>query len=151
MQRLKRTRVRQVGSSEELDEEQLKKKTFNSQFGKKLHTEMIKGLQYTNLMAEVLKSIIADIDPDNALLSIPVPTILDHSSSERITEKQPHSNASSADQHLDQDSNSPFCVKKDSPKQRRKSVTADKGAKKRGSKVVASQNNLDQMLLEMLT
>lgn len=101
MQRMKRTRVRQIVSNEELDEEQLKKKTFNSRFGKKLCSEMKQGLQYTNLMTEVLKSIIADIDPDNVLLSIPLPTILDPASSERSTEKLSQSNSSSADQNED--------------------------------------------------
>ena len=101
MQRMKRTRVRQIVSNEELDEEQLKKKTFNSRFGKKLCSEMKQGLQYTNLMTEVLKSIIADIDPDNVLLSIPLPTILDLASSERSTEKLSQSNSSSADQNED--------------------------------------------------
>ena len=68
MQRMKRQRVRQSGSVG--GEEQLKKNTFNPRLAKKLHFEMTEALQFTNMMTEVLKSIMVEIDPENPLLSI---------------------------------------------------------------------------------
>jgi hypothetical protein len=75
MQRMKRQRAKQIG--EEVDEEVLKKTIFNGRFAKKIHTDLQHGLQYTNMMTEVLKSIIQEIDPENPLLSIPMPTVFD--------------------------------------------------------------------------
>lgn len=79
MQRMKRQRARQIGSAdgEEPNDEQLCKKTFNGRFAKKLHSDLINGLQYTNMMTEILKSVMLEIDPENPLLSIPLPTVFD--------------------------------------------------------------------------
>jgi hypothetical protein len=79
MQRLKRQRARQMGNAggEELDDEHLKEKTFNPRFAKKLVQETKQGIQFCNMMTEVLKSIITEIDPNNPLLRIPMPTVFD--------------------------------------------------------------------------
>jgi hypothetical protein len=79
MQRMKRQRTRQLGPAggEEMDDEQLKLKTFNPRFAKKLHSDMIQGLQFTNMIGEVLKSVMREIDPENPLLSIPFPSVFD--------------------------------------------------------------------------
>eukprot|EP00804_Cyclotella_cryptica_P018529 CCRYP_004340-RA/>CCRYP_004340-RA protein AED:0.31 eAED:0.31 QI:280/1/1/1/0.66/0.42/7/1189/509 len=84
MQRLKRQRARQMGTSggDELDDEHMKKKTFNARLAKKLHSEMKQGLMFCNMMTEVLKSIVTEIDPDNPLLSIPMPKVFDPDTSE---------------------------------------------------------------------
>ncbi|KAL7521856.1 hypothetical protein ACHAWX_006534 [Stephanocyclus meneghinianus] len=83
MQRLKRQRARQVGAAGgDEDDEHLKKKTFNARLAKKLHSEMKQGLLFCNMMTAVLKSIITEIDPDNPLLSIPMPAVFDPDSNE---------------------------------------------------------------------
>ncbi|KAL7488126.1 hypothetical protein ACHAW6_013715 [Cyclotella cf. meneghiniana] len=83
MQRLKRQRARQIGAAGgDEDDEHLKKKTFNARLAKKLQSEMKQGLLFCNMMTAVLKSIISEIDPDNPLLSIPMPTVFDPDSNE---------------------------------------------------------------------
>lgn len=76
MQRMKRQRARQTTTGgAELDDGNLKKKTFNGRFAKKIHSDLEIGLQYTNMMAEVLRSVLRSIDPENPLLSIPLPSV----------------------------------------------------------------------------
>ena len=90
MQRMKRQRARQGaagGEGEEFDNEHLKKKTFNVRFAKRLYSEMTQGLQFTNMMTEVLKSIIQEVDPDNPLLKVPMPLVFDPEQPKNMTTK----------------------------------------------------------------
>ncbi|KAL9182019.1 hypothetical protein ACHAXT_012362 [Thalassiosira profunda] len=86
MQRMKKQRMRAVkqkgegGSSKkdekpEDDEERIKRETFNVRMAKRMQSDMIEGLQFTNLMTDVIRSILEDIDPDNPLLLVQPPMI----------------------------------------------------------------------------
>ena len=60
---------------DDVDEESLKLETFNVRVAKKMQSEMKQGLQFCNLMAEVIKSILLEIDPENPLLSVQPPIV----------------------------------------------------------------------------
>lgn len=86
MQRLKRQRARTSKQKEsekskssskedQEDEEQLKKKTFNVRFAKRMQEEMKHGLQFTNLMQGLLREILEKIDPENPVLLLQPPLI----------------------------------------------------------------------------
>jgi hypothetical protein len=81
MQRIKRQRARAVkhkereGSTMGEKEERLKLDTFNARIAKRMNLEMTKGLQYCNMMADIIRTILEDIDPTNPVLLVQPPII----------------------------------------------------------------------------
>jgi len=57
------------------EEERLKLDTFNVRVAKRMQTEMKQGLQFCNLMTDVIRSILEDIDPENPMLLVQPPMI----------------------------------------------------------------------------
>jgi hypothetical protein len=56
-------------------EERLKLDTLNGRLAKRMHAEMTQGLQYCNMMSDIIRTILEDIDPLNPVLLVPPPTI----------------------------------------------------------------------------
>lgn len=81
LQRIKRQRARackqrEGGSgSKDVIEEKLKLDTFDASIAKRMYIEMKNGLQYCNLMANVVRTVLEDIDPDNPILWAKPPVI----------------------------------------------------------------------------
>lgn len=76
VQKHKRQRLRQYKKQNQddaeidtADLERVKVKTFNVRVAEKMITEMNQGLQFCDLMADTIKSILKEIDPDNPLIS----------------------------------------------------------------------------------
>lgn len=76
LQRIKRQRARSckqkegAGLSKDLVEENLKIETFDARVAKRMYAEMKQGLQYCNLMTNVVRTILEDIDPENPILLV---------------------------------------------------------------------------------
>jgi len=77
MQKLKRQRARQYKKQHQdetdvdcVDQERLKAETFNVKVAEKMIAEMNQGLQFCDLMADTIKSILREIDPDNPLIHL---------------------------------------------------------------------------------
>lgn len=75
IQRTKRQRARQYKKQHQddtdidgADQERLKAETFNARVAEKMISEMNQGLQFCDLMADTIKSILREIDPDNPLI-----------------------------------------------------------------------------------
>ncbi|KAL3759843.1 hypothetical protein ACHAWU_007587 [Discostella pseudostelligera] len=81
LQRIKRQRARSckqkegAGLSKDLVEENLKIETFDARVAKRMYAEMKQGLQYCNLMTNVVRTILEDIDPENPILLVKPPVI----------------------------------------------------------------------------
>lgn len=92
VQRLKRQRARQLQSTKnkdmngtdnkddgyshpDMDEETLKRETFNPRLAKKMQSELKQGLQFCNLISEVITSILREIDPQHPLLGVQAPIV----------------------------------------------------------------------------
>ena len=60
---------------EEANEERMKKDTFLPPLAKRMRLEMTQGLQYCNMMSDIIRSIIEDIDPENPILGISPPPV----------------------------------------------------------------------------
>jgi hypothetical protein len=81
MQQIKRQRVRARknkelgGSTKDEEEDRLKLETFNPRIAKRMHMEMTQGLQYCNMMSDIIRTILEDIDPLNPVLLVQPPTI----------------------------------------------------------------------------
>jgi hypothetical protein len=61
---------------EEANEERTKKDTFLPPLAKRMRLEMTQGLQYCNMMSDIIRSIIEDIDPENPILGISPPPVV---------------------------------------------------------------------------
>jgi hypothetical protein len=61
---------------EEANEERMKKDTFLPPLAKRMRLEMTQGLQYCNMMSDIIRSIIEDIDPENPILGISPPPVV---------------------------------------------------------------------------
>jgi hypothetical protein len=57
-------------------EEKMKKVTFLPPLAKRMRLEMTQGLQYCNMMSDIIRTIIEDIDPENPILGIPPPPVV---------------------------------------------------------------------------
>ena len=57
-------------------EEKMKKYTFLPPLAKRMRLEMTQGLQYCNMMSDIIRTIIEDIDPENPILGIPPPPVV---------------------------------------------------------------------------
>lgn len=81
MQQIKKQRARAIkhkelsGSTKDEEEERLKLETFNPRIAKRMHMEMTQGLQYCNMMSDIIRTILEDIDPFNPVLLVQPPTI----------------------------------------------------------------------------
>jgi len=92
VQRLKRQRARQLQNTKnkdmngtdskddryslpDMDEETLKRETFNPRIAKKMQIELKQGLQFCNLITEVITSILREIDPEHPLLGVQTPIV----------------------------------------------------------------------------
>ena len=61
-------------------EERTKRETCNARVAKKMQAEMKEGLRFCNLMTDVLRSVLEDLDPENPVLLLQPPPIGDDSS-----------------------------------------------------------------------
>ena len=97
VQKTKRQRTRQYkkqhqddADTDYADQERLKAETFNARVAEKMITEMNQGLQFCDLMADTLKSILVEIDPDNPLISVDsapaAPSLLEIQKNPRVAE-----------------------------------------------------------------
>ncbi len=59
----------------EEEEEKLKLNTFNARVARKMHLEMTQGLQYCNMMSDIIRTILEGIDPTNPVLLVQPPII----------------------------------------------------------------------------
>ena len=59
----------------EEEQERLKLDTFNARIAKRIHLEMTQGLQYCNMMSDIIRTILEDIDPTNPVLLVQPPSI----------------------------------------------------------------------------
>ena len=85
MQRIKKQRIRiwkqkEGGSTNEHnsfqeEEEQLKNGTFNVRLAKRMKADMTQGLQFCNLMKDVIRSVLEEVDPENPILTVQPPTL----------------------------------------------------------------------------
>ena len=57
-------------------EEKMKKDTFLPPLAKRMRLEMTQGLQYCNMMSDIIRTIIEDIDPENPILGIFPPPVV---------------------------------------------------------------------------
>eukprot|EP00578_Thalassiosira_sp_NH16_P018550 CAMPEP_0181099212 /NCGR_PEP_ID=MMETSP1071-20121207/12540_1 /TAXON_ID=35127 /ORGANISM="Thalassiosira sp., Strain NH16" /LENGTH=907 /DNA_ID=CAMNT_0023181861 /DNA_START=166 /DNA_END=2889 /DNA_ORIENTATION=- len=69
------TSVKDVASDFQEAEEKLKLDTFDVRVAKKMQIEMKQGLQFCNLMTDVIGSILEDVDPENPILLVQPPMI----------------------------------------------------------------------------
>ena len=66
-----------TGTIEDDDnEEKMKKETFLPPLAKRMCLEMTQGLQYCNMMSDIIRTIIEDIDPENPILGISPPPVV---------------------------------------------------------------------------
>lgn len=138
MQRMKRQRAKQI--DEEVDDEVLKKTIFNGRFAKKIQTDLRSALQYTNMMTEVLKSIMREIDPENPLLSIPMPAVFDPEGPPRPA----HESTSTENTKQSSGQSTGGSVKK------RKRMLDTPSATSMSPPQASENTSVDRMLLEML-
>ena len=83
-QSLKKTRARSIKAKESgtddmeqflREEEQLKKKIFDVRMAKKMTSELQQGLQFCNLITDVIRTVFEEICPDNPLLLVQPPIV----------------------------------------------------------------------------
>mmetsp|Transcript_23644 Transcript_23644/g.55931 ORF Transcript_23644/g.55931 Transcript_23644/m.55931 type:complete len:1353 (+) Transcript_23644:352-4410(+) len=83
-QTLKKTRARSIKAKESgtddmeqflREEEQLKKKIFDVRTAKKMTSELQQGLQFCNLITDVIRTVFEEICPDNPLLLVQPPIV----------------------------------------------------------------------------
>lgn len=74
-QRIKKQRARQIKKQQTSpnEEEILKKEAMNPRTAKKLRTELVAGLEFCKSLHEVLKTVVKELDPSQALASLVEP------------------------------------------------------------------------------
>lgn len=94
VQKIKRLRLRQYKRQHQddtevdnADLERVKVKTFNVRMAEKMIGEMNQGLQFCDLMADTIGSILKEIDPNNSLISTPAaPSLLEIQQNPRVAD-----------------------------------------------------------------